>query len=350
MNILFKPSQVLLAFTAFSIIAAPSPVAAQEEVIRVETSLVNLNVVVTDRQGRRVSGLAREDFDVFEDGVRQEITHFTADERPLRLVLVFDVSVSMESVLPTVKQEAIALLGSLGANDELRVVSFASEVCQLSGWLNREQAEDVIRRVTPEPHARPVSASIGRPGYRIGDTNTYLYEAFRYLFDNFRIDDDRIAIVMFSDGVDTAAGRAMPNINRRVDEVGKEVRRQAQESWALVYPIRYKTEQAIGELPSPARRPFPAAIRIGSPPADPGRKLFEQIAATTGGGVLEWTTRLDLIAAVKNALADLRSQYGLAYTPLRNRGNGFRRTRVRVKRPNLVVRTREGYFYNREKG
>ncbi len=346
---LFKPSKVLLALAALYIIAAASQVTAQDEVIKIETSLVNLNVLVLDRQGRRVSGLTREDFELYEDGARQEITHFTADERPLRLVLVFDVSVSMESVLSTVKEEAIALLGSLGSDDELSIVSFASEVRQLSGWLKREQAGNVIRSITPEPHAQPVPASIGRQGYRIGDTNTFLYEAFRYLFDNFRVDDDKIAIVMFSDGVDTAAGRAMPNINRRADEVGKAVRRQAQESWALVYPIRYKTEQAIGEMPPFARRPFPTPIRIGKPPADPGRELFEQIAASTGGGVLEWTTRHDLIAAVRNALADLRSQYGLAYAPLRKSPNGFRRIRVRLKRPNLVVRTREGYFYNQKK-
>ena len=344
-NRLLKQS-LLLAFVVLCIIAVAVPVVAQEEVVRVETSLVNLNVVVTDRQGRRVSGLTREDFEVYEDGSRQEITHFTSDERALRLVLVFDVSLSMEAVLPTVKQEAIALLGGLRADDEVSVVSFASEVRAGSGWLNKERAGDVIRSVTPEPHAQPVPASIDRHGYRVGDTNTYLYEAFHYIFDNFKADNDRIAVVMFSDGVDTAAGRAMTNIRRRADEVGRKVRREAQESWALVYAIRYTTEQAIGEMPAPARRPFPAVIRIGSPPADPGRELFGQIAAASGGEVFEWTTRQDLIAAVRNALRDLRSQYGLAYRPLRRKvGNGFRRIRIRVKQPNLVVRTREGYFY-----
>ena len=336
---------LLLPFAALCTIAVAASVVAQEEVIRVDTALVNLNVVVTDRQGRRVSGLTREDFEVYEDGARQEITHFMSEERSLRLVLVFDVSLSMEPVLPTVKQEAIALLGSLGANDEVSVVSFASEVRARSGWLNKKRAEDVIRSVTPEPHAQPVSASIGRNGYRVGDTNTYLYEAFQYMFENFKADNDRIAIVVFSDGVDTAAGRAMTNIRRRADEVGREMRREAQESWTLVYAIRYTTEQAIGEMPVPARRPFPV-IRIGSPPADPGRELFGQIAAASGGQLFEWTTRQDLIAAVRNALRDLRSQYGLAYRPPRSKvGNGFRRIKVRVKPPNLVVRTREGYFY-----
>jgi VWFA-related protein len=211
--------------------------------------------------------------------------------------------------------------------------------------LNKQRAEDVIKNLQPESHAQPVPATISRNGYRIGDTNTYLYEAFRYVFDNFRADHDRIAILMFSDGVDTAAGRALPNISKRAHEVGKEVLRQAQESWAIVYPIRYKTEQAIGEMPKRAQRPFPIAINIGSPPADPGRELFAQIAAASGGELFEWTTQQDLIEAVRNALADLRSQYGMAYRPPSGKSkNGFRRIKVRVKRPNMVVRTREGYI------
>jgi VWFA-related protein len=333
-----------LVLTVACSIAAALSVAAQEEVIRVKTELVNLNVVVIDRQGRRISGLKREDFAVYEDDGLQQITHFTADERPLRLVLVFDVSISMETLLSTIKQEAIALLNSLRVDDEVSVVSFASEVRKQSRWLNKEQANAVIKRLEPESHAQPVPATTSRNGYRIGDTNTDLYEAFRYVFDNFRADHDRIAIIMFSDGVDTAAGRSLPNISKRAHEVGKEVLRQAQESWALVYPIRYKTEQAIGEMPRRAQRPFPIAIQIGSPPADPGRQLFAQIAAASGGEVFEWTTRQDLIEAVRNALADLRSQYGMAYRPPGKSKNGFRRVKVRVKRPNLVVRTREGYL------
>ncbi len=145
-----------------------------------------------------------------------------------------------------------------------------------------------------------------------------------------------------------SAGRTMPNITKRANEIGREVIRQAQESWALVYPIRYKTEQAIGDLPAAARRPFPPVIRIGLPPNDPGRQLFEKIATASGGEIFDWTTRADLNSAVKNALADLRSQYGIAYrSPRMNGEKRFRRIKVRVKRPNLVVRTREGYFYDR---
>jgi Ca-activated chloride channel family protein len=340
-----KQRQMALMLTFLCMITAGSSVFAQEEVIKIDTALVNLNVVVKDRQGRRVRGLTREDFDVYEDGVRQEITHFFAEKRALRLVLLFDVSVSMETVLPTIKQEAIALLNTLHADDKMNIVSFASDVQKPSGWLRREQAADVIRNVVSEPHPQPVPASIGQHGYRIGDTNTYLYEAFRYVFNSFKANNDRIAVVMFSDGVDTAAGRSNPNIRQRANEIGREMVRQAQESWALIYPIRYKTEQAIGDLPASAQRPFPPIIRTGSSPNDSGRDLFEKIAAASGGEVFEWTTPQDLTAAITNALDDLRSQYGIAYKPAGPNGERrVRRIQVRIKRPNLVVRTREVYF------
>jgi len=344
MEMCLRRNLISMALAITCIIAAGFPAVAQE-VIRVQTELVNLPVVVRDRQGRRVSGLLKEDFEVFEDDSRQEITHFSADERPLRLVLVFDLSLSMEAVLPTVKQGALALLGSLRQDDEVTIVSFATDVQQLSGWLKAEQARDIINNLEAEPHPQPQAPTIWQHGWRVLDGNTFLYEAFQYVFDHFRSRDDRIVIIMFSDGVDTGAGRDVRRIKKRVDGIGKEVMRQAQESWGLVYPIRYKTEQIIGDLPAAAPRIFPSiGIQIGSAPADPGRGFFAKIVAANGGEIFDWTTRADLLVAVGNVLADLRSQYGLGYRPPREDEASFRRLKVRVKRPNLVVRTREGYI------
>lgn len=342
MDKLPKQNRRCLAFAVACLVASAFSVAAQEDVIRVETELVNLNVVVMDRQGRRVSGLTREDFEVFEDQAQQEISHFNAEERPLRLVLVFDVSLSMEAILPIVKQEARALLRILRPDDEVSVISFASQVRRHSDWLKREEAGDIISSVVPEPHSYfPLPTGVD-PNVGV-DPNTYLYEAFQYIFDNFKAPHDRVAVLMFSDGRDTRAGRDIRNVKKRAQNVGEEVRRQAQESWALLYPIRYQTER---EMPKVVRGPFPSfGIRLGSPAADPGRKLFAQIAEATGGELFDWTTRQDLLTAIGHALADLRGQYGIAYTPRRtNSKDDFRRIKVRVKRPSLVVRTREGYF------
>src|SRR5262245_27507283 len=121
-------------FAILCVMGASVSASAQDEVIRVDTKLVNLNVVVKDRHGQRIRGLVKGYFDVYEDGVRQEITHFVAEERPLRLVLLFDVSVSMEAVLPGIKREAAVLVNSLRPDDTINIVSFASQVHKPSGW------------------------------------------------------------------------------------------------------------------------------------------------------------------------------------------------------------------------
>jgi Ca-activated chloride channel family protein len=344
MEMLSRRNLISIALAITCIIAAGFPATAQD-VVRIQTELVNLHVVVRDREGRRVSGLLKEDFEVFEDGSSQEITHFSADERPLRLVLVFDLSLSMEAVLPTVKQGAYTLLGSLREDDQVSIVSFATDVQALSGWLKKEQARDIISNLVAEPHPQPQAATLFRHGWRVMDGNTYLYEAFEHLFTQVKNPDDRIAFIMFSDGVDTAAGRDVRMVQKRVDGIGQEVMRLAQESWGLVYPIRYKTEQIIGDLPAAASRPFPSIVlQRGGPPPDPRRGVFEKITAASGGEIFDWTTRADLLVAVGNVLADLRSQYSLGYRPpLRNEAD-FRRLKVGVKRPNLAVRTREGYI------
>ncbi|HEX8845259.1 MAG TPA: VWA domain-containing protein [Pyrinomonadaceae bacterium] len=339
------PRQLIFALALMFAAFLPAP-AQQVETIKVETRLVNLNVVAVDRTGRRLSGLKREDFEVYEDGVRQEITHFATEEEPLRLVLLFDTSISMEAVLPAVRQEAARLVAGLRAQDEISIVTFASRVQMLARWVNKTEAAAEIERLHSEPHTSPVPATIARPGYNVGDGNTYMYEALKYIFENIRGDEDKVAVIMFSDGVDTGAGRSMERIKERADALGKELKWLAQESWALVYPIRYKTRQMIGELPKPAWRPA-RAIVIGSEPKNPGIEFLEKIAGETGGASFEFQTQQDLAAALEKTFADLRSQYSMAYRPPQRKDEGenvFHRIKVRINRPDAVARTRVGYY------
>jgi VWFA-related protein len=337
-----KPSIfVLLILVVISIAGFTNTCFAQEERIKIDVELVNLKIVAIDRQGRRVSGLTKDDFAVYEDGAQQEITHFVAEEQDLNLVLLFDLSVSMQEVLPTVKQEALRLLNDLRPNDRINVVSFASDVRANPEWVAPSQAQALVRGLEPEAHPQPVPATLGRQGYNVGDGNTYLYEAFRFVFDNYRAEGDRIAVVVFSDGIDTGAGRDMDRIERRAEEIGKAVKKQAQECWALIYPIRYKTQQFIGEMPKPAWRPVRT---ISTQPSNPGVKLFSEIANTTGGVVFDWTTRHDLVVALQQALTDLRGRYSLAYKPPRTApADTFHLIKVKVKKPDVIARTRVGY-------
>jgi Ca-activated chloride channel homolog len=329
---------LLLLIQPLAIFAQEAPVA------KIDTELVNLNVVVTDRQGQRVRGLAKDDFEVYEDGVKQEISHFVAEERSLKLVLLFDISISMEEVLPTVKQAAIKFVEDLSGDDRLSVVSFASEVRLHTNWVERKKAIEAIKALEPEPHPKPVPPVPGRNGRNVGDGNTYLYEAFQYVFDMLRDNRDRVAVIMFSDGVDTGGGRSLEKARKRAEVIGQETKRQAEESWAVVYPIRFKTKQVIGYFPEPVPR-IPTIIKIGRAPKDPGSELFSAIATASGGSVFEFTNQMDLTEALREVIIDLRSQYSLAYTPPETaHRKGYHRIKVRVKKPGLITRTRDGYL------
>jgi VWFA-related protein len=260
-------------------------------------------------------------------------------------VLLFDISISMEDILPTVQQTAIRFVEGLSVDDRLSVVSFASKSRLHTNWADRWKAIEAIKSLAPEPHPQPVPSAPGRNGYNIGDYNTFLYEAFQYVFDMLRDHRDRIAVIMFSDGVDTGAGRDIRKIKKRAEEIGQETKRQAEESWALVYPIRFKTKQVIGYFPEPATRRIPNIIKVGPLPKIPGSELFSEIAAASGGSVFEFTSEGDLTHAVREVIADLRSQYGIAYAPPDTSPRiGFHRIKVRVKKPGLIARTRNGYL------
>jgi Ca-activated chloride channel homolog len=338
--------RLLFQALALSFIQLHGAFAQQEPAVKlkIDTELVNLNVVVTDKSGQRVRGLVKDDFEVFEDGVKQEISHFVAEERPLKLALLFDTSLSMKEVLPAVKRAGVKLVENLSADDRLSVISFASEVRLHAEWVEKGKAIDAIKLLEPEPH-RAVQSPTGQdlPTY---DHNTYLFEAFGYVFDMLRNERDRVAVITFSDGIDTGGGRSISNARKRVEELGSETKRQAEESWASVYPIRFKTRQLTGEYPETARRfPISIGIKIGGPPKYPGSEFLSELAAASGGRLFEFTGEEDLAKSIQEVMLDLRSQYGIAYTPPdAGPRKGFHRIKVLVKKPGLIARTRNGYL------
>jgi Ca-activated chloride channel homolog len=329
----------LLALTLLLLsIQLPAVLAQQASTVKIETDLINLNVVVTDRHGQRVRGLEKNDFEVYEDGVKQEIYHFAAEERPLKIVALFDTSISMKEVLPVVKQAGVKLVENFSADDRLSIVSFAREVHLQAEWVEKGKAIDAIRLLEPEPYLHQ-----DLPVY---DYNTYLFEAFKYVFDMLQDNRDRVMLITFSDGIDTGGARSISNMKKRVEELGRETKRQVEESWAVVYPIRFKTKQVTGEYPESARR-FPTimTIRIGKPPKYPGSEFLSELAAASGGRLFEFTGQEDLAKAVQEVLLDLRSQYRIGYYPTEtSMRKGFHRIKLQVKKPGLIVRTREGYL------
>lgn len=108
----------------------PTPVKDEDtpEVVRVDTTLINLPVTVINRQGRYVPNLRLEDFHVYEDGVEQRIAHFAEVEKPLVVALLLDTSASTRYRLEDIKAAAIAFIDQLRPDDRVMIVAFSDYV------------------------------------------------------------------------------------------------------------------------------------------------------------------------------------------------------------------------------
>src|SRR5947209_3131497 len=184
------------------------------EVVRVNASLVTVPVSVLDRDGRFIGGLRKQDFRVFEDGSEQQVAYFAPVEQPFTVALVIDTSGSTQFRIEDMQEAAIAFLDQLKPNDRVIVVSFDDKIRVLSEATNdRALLRDAIRRT------------------HTGD-GTRLYDAVDQVINQQLAHvQGRKAIVLFTDGVDTASKRASY----------QSTLAEAEELDAMVYPIQYDT-------------------------------------------------------------------------------------------------------------
>ena len=325
------------------------------EVIRVETNLVTLPVSVLDRDGRFVSGLRQQDFQIFEDNVPQKIENFATVEQPFTVVLLIDVSPSTQYKITEIQDAAIAFVNQLRQNDRVVVISFDERIHVLSPVTNNRA---VLRNAI-------LQADFGN--------GTSLYEAIGDALNRqLRLIEGRKAVVLFTDGVDTTSRRASYETTIR----------DAEESEALIYPIRYDTYSDMGggnsgggypnQYPYPQRRRRGGGRRLGDilgdilsgggvyggnypqgggsaggSPEDyaRGRQYLEELARNSGGRIFQANSTRNLDAAFSGIAEELRRQYTISYYPENAGQPGQRKQiRVRVSRPNAVVRAKTSYI------
>lgn len=327
--------------------ATPTPIVEDDdddEIIRVETNIVTMPVSVLDRDGRFIGGLSQRDFKIFEDGIEQKVEYFQSVEQPFTVVLLIDVSPSTAFRIDEIHNSAIAFVDQLRPGDRVSVVAFDEYVRVLCPpTSDRNQIRNAIRQ-----------AQIGN--------GTSLFEAVhQVLVEQFRRIDGRKAVVLFSDGVDTTSRRSSY----------QSTIRETEESEALVYSIRYDTS---GDGFGGRRRP-PMGPRTGRTPTmgdilasiilggtintgpggggrgssnseyEDGKRYLETIAQNSGGRSFEADSIYDLDAAFSGIAEELRRQYSIGYYPEKAGNVGDRRQiRVRVMRPNVVVRAKNSYI------
>ena len=184
-----------------------------DQAIKLEATLVTVPVIASDRDGRYIPDMRREDFTLHEDGVKQEIVFFGTVNEPFHVVLMLDTSASAREKLDQIKRAATTFVEQLKPADRVKVISFDDQVRDLCEFTN-DRAE--LRRAVDRT----------QPGQ-----GTKLYDAVALALREMRRVQGRKAIVLFTDGADRTSDNA-----RYEDNVSA-----VEESGVIVYPIRYDT-------------------------------------------------------------------------------------------------------------
>jgi VWFA-related protein len=346
-----------------------TPVTAQQngpeeygegDTLRVDTTLVSLPVSVMDRDGKFIPNLRKEDFRIWENGVEQQVAYFASTEKPFTVALVIDTSGSTKNRLEEIQDAAIAFIEQLRPEDKVMIVAFNDKI--------RVLAEPTNDRFILRDAIRETDAGSG----------TRLYDAVDMIINQYfnRI-EGRKALVLFTDGVDTTSNRA---------DYDSTVR-DAEELDALIYPVEYDTFGDMagmgGGWPGGGRRRGGSGNNGGN--GGSGSVIDDIFSIILGGGVtingggggrrggghsgtsreeyergdqylhdlarvtgarLYNAEQQNLDYAFRSVAEELRRQYSLGYYPKAKPVAGERRgIRVRVDRPELVVRTRDSYIF-----
>lgn len=289
---------------------------SQESTIKIDTTLVSVPVIVSDRQGRYVANLKQEDFTLYQDRIKQPIAFFAASEEPINVALLLDTSRSTREVLDDIKKAAATFLKQLRPQDSAMVASFDYAVHLLSPLTtDRKALERAVKR-----------AEIGEEfGTTMNDAvNEVIARAFKSV-------KGRKAIILLTDGKD---------VGSKVS--ARELLTSAEEADTLVYPIFYAT------LPMRRNRFAFGGRRIDRINSRAAGYLEDLADASAGRFYPSEVT--DLKATFELILDELRHQYRLGFYPETKEQEGtLHRLSVQVNRSDVVVRARRSYRATRAK-
>lgn len=375
--------------------AAPPEEQQDVETVKVDTNLVTVPVIASDRNDIYIPDMTQAEFTIEEDGVKQELVFFANITQPFHVVLMLDTSGSVQEKLGQIQSAAIAFVNELQPADRVKLISFDDRIRDYGDFTNDREA---LR----------ASINLLRPG-----AGTKLYDAMQMAINAFKRIEGRKAIVIFTDGVDWHSDRASIDQNRHALE----------EAGIIVYPIRYDTREetervarqqqqggqrvdlgtilgggglprttppasqggtiplppgggsgtpTIGGVPIPPiivpRRddpnqrndPYPGSRNDPTRPNTGGATddidamldmaystadgYLNDLAQITGGKLHRADTLGSLPVAFANIAAELRTQYSLGYYPTNTVRDGkFRKIKVRTTRRGVLARARPGY-------
>jgi Ca-activated chloride channel family protein len=281
------------------------PEAPQRPSFRSGVDVVSLNVTVTDGAKSFVRDLDREDFLIFEDGVKQELTYFTKAQLPVALSILIDTSASMEDKLTIAQEAAIGFARRLRTEDLAQVIDFDSRVSILQQFTSDKNAlEAAIRQTVPNG-----STSLHNAIY-------ISLKELKKIRAKSSEDIRRQAIVVLSDGEDTSS--LVPF---------EEVLDLAKRSEVVIYTIAIRGRD------------------FGTRGFNEAEFVLRQFAQETGGRSF-FPSAASELGGIYSLIADeLAAQYAMAYSSRNPKRDGqWRRIVVRTTKPDMVARTKQGYF------
>jgi Ca-activated chloride channel family protein len=287
--------------------------------IRIQTTLVNVPVMVTDSRGGSVLGLKSKDFSLYDDGVRQPLAFFAAAAEPIRIALLLDTSKSTATVLDRIRKAAVSFLDQLRPQDQAMVISFDSEVHVLCRF-GSEIAE--LKRAI---RGAGVGAYVGT---KMRDAA--VLAADRYL----RAGQARKAMVLLTDGQDFGSSASPDDMIEAMLNAG-----------IVVYPVFYAVDRR--EL---IKKLFGVTLSKNAVGAAEWEKDEQEAAALLrrvadeSAGTFFRSDMTDLKQTFVRVAEELRHQYLLAFYPDPARIDGTPHAlRVDMLRPDIMARARRSY-------
>jgi VWFA-related protein len=292
------------------------PIAAQQPTFRAGSEAVRVFVTVIDRDGRLVPNLTQPQFEVRDEGKPQPITQFDNRPQPIRLIVMLDVSGSMEGNLPLLRAAGAQLFGRLLPEDLARVGSFGHEVA-ISEAFTRDV--DALNRAMPDRIAP--------------DAPTPLWRGIDAALDAFaEVTDVHKVILVLSDGKDTGSFSFRQKPVSQAEAIDRARREDV-----MIYAIGMRSRGARPMMPGIGPGGLQAMVLADLP--DPG---LARVAEETGGGYTEIRFGQDLGAAFAAVADELHTQYLLAFAPPKRDGK-VHQIDVRVSQPGAKARARKSY-------
>lgn len=303
-----RPAQLIVTVTAIAACFVARDVTAVGQTPPPQTrpgfrggvDLVNIGITVVDKRGNLVTDLAQDEFEIYEDGKLQTLSYFVQGDGdttvPLHLGLLLDTSASMERDLKLARSASIKFLNLLPHAEDITLVDFDTEV-----------------RVTRYPQ-RDFARLIERIRMRKPDGWTALYDALGVYLDGADQQNGRQVLVMYTDGADSRSTSSLSDL-------------------MTLLKASNVTVYAVGLVENTGSYRTQITMRL------------QQIVDATGGQAFFPTALKDLDAAYEKVVAEIKAQYHVGFASTNTVTDGsWRKVEIKLKRPNLKVRSRKGYF------